>query len=121
MPTGLTSVRCFEFLGVPGVLSFWTFAPNTAARFGGFVGFLIAGIFGFVASCGARMAMPGPDPLGIVGTIAIGMAGAAIGYFIGTLVGDTLQEVEPRSLSLAVIGGLTVLFCYRAFAIRYTE
>jgi uncharacterized membrane protein YeaQ/YmgE (transglycosylase-associated protein family) len=75
-------------------------------------------VLGFVAGAVARLVMPGPDPLGFVGTILLGMGGAVLGGVIGTFTGGTVTGFDYRSLIMAVIGSLTLLICLRTYAMR---
>ncbi len=43
-------------------------------------------IAGFIAGALARLLMPGRDPLGILGTIVLGIAGSFVGGFLQNLV-----------------------------------
>jgi uncharacterized membrane protein YeaQ/YmgE (transglycosylase-associated protein family) len=57
--------------------------------------------------------MPGKAPGGIIVTIILGIVGAVVGGFIGTQInfGD-VHGFDPRSMALAVGGGVLVLFLY---------
>jgi uncharacterized membrane protein YeaQ/YmgE (transglycosylase-associated protein family) len=83
------------------------------------MGILFGILFGLVAGGVAKVVMPGPDPLGIVGTILLGMAGALIGGLLGMVAGSgALIGFDFRSLVMAMIGSLIVLFSYRCLAMR---
>jgi uncharacterized membrane protein YeaQ/YmgE (transglycosylase-associated protein family) len=83
------------------------------------MGLLLWIVFGIVAGSVAKLLMPGPDRLGIVGTIFVGVAGAIVGGFIGALSGaGGFIGFDFRSLLMAIIGSLLVLFCYRSFSMR---
>jgi uncharacterized membrane protein YeaQ/YmgE (transglycosylase-associated protein family) len=83
------------------------------------MGLLLWIVFGIIAGSVARLLMPGPDRLGIVGTMLVGVAGAVVGGFIGALSGaGGLIGFDVRSLLMAIIGSLAVLFCYRTFSMR---
>lgn len=75
-------------------------------------------LLGLAAGAVARQVMPGPDPLGLVGTILVGIAGAVLGGVIGTLTGGTYPGFDYRSLLMATIGSLALLICLRAYAMR---
>jgi uncharacterized membrane protein YeaQ/YmgE (transglycosylase-associated protein family) len=58
--------------------------------------------------------MPGDDPGGIIITILLGIAGAFVGGFLGSLVGlGGVSGFNVGSLLLAVGGALLILFGYR--------
>ncbi len=79
-------------------------------------------IFGLIAGAIAQLIVPGDDPggrgfLGILITIAIGVAGAVIGGFIGAALGfGGVNQFDLRSLAIAVVGGVVLLFIWRAAA-----
>ena len=53
----------------------------------GLIAFLISlAVLGLVIGALARLALPGPDPMGIGMTIAIGLAGSFIGGIITSLI-----------------------------------
>jgi uncharacterized membrane protein YeaQ/YmgE (transglycosylase-associated protein family) len=47
------------------------------------IGFIIMlAVVGFIVGAIARLLMPGRDPIGLVGTIALGIAGSFVGGFL---------------------------------------
>ena len=71
-------------------------------------------IFGLLAGAIAKFIMPGPDPGGIIVTILIGIAGAFVGGFIGSFLGfGGVAEFDIRSLLIAVLGSIVLLFVFR--------
>ena len=82
------------------------------------MGIVIWIVAGLVLGAFARAVMPGPEPLGRVGAIALGIAGAVLGGAIGTVAGGSLMSLDFRSLLMAVIGSLFALLCYRSWAMR---
>jgi uncharacterized membrane protein YeaQ/YmgE (transglycosylase-associated protein family) len=74
-------------------------------------------ILGIVAGFAARALMPGRDPMGLLATIALGIVGSLIGFFLFTEVlgiGDD-QMFDLGGLIGAVIGSLIALAAYRRF------
>ena len=70
-------------------------------------------IFGLIAGAAAKFIMPGKDPGGIIITILIGIAGALVGGFIGSLLGlGDITGFNIGSLLLAIGGALLLLFIY---------
>ena len=71
-------------------------------------------ILGLVVGALAKLIMPGKDPGGIIVTILIGIAGAFLGGFLGTLanIGD-VTGFNFKSILLATAGALVLLFLYR--------
>ena len=83
------------------------------------MGLLLWIVFGIAAGSVAKLAMPGPDRLGMFGTIFVGIAGGVIGGFIGAVFGSAgVTGFDFRSFLMALIGSLAVLFCYRSFSMR---
>jgi uncharacterized membrane protein YeaQ/YmgE (transglycosylase-associated protein family) len=80
---------------------------------------MIMGIFswillGLLAGILAKFILPGKDEGGFVVTTLLGIAGAFIGGWIGSIVGfGTVGEFSLGSLTTAVIGALVLLFVYR--------
>ena len=76
-------------------------------------------LFGILAGSVATLVMPGPDRLGVIGTILVGVAGAVMGGLIGAVLGGIgVLAFDFRSLLMAIIGSLAVLFCYRTYSMR---
>ena len=55
-----------------------------------FIYFLLVGL---VVGVVARLLMPGPDPIGILGTIIVGCVGALIGGYLWTAIFETNDGV----------------------------
>ena len=76
-----------------------------------FVGFLVfMFVWGLVVGALARFALPGPDPLSIWWTAALGVSGSLVGGLLGmTFFGTT------GGLLLAVVAATALLALYRRF------
>jgi len=85
------------------------------------MGIILWIVLGFVAGSLARIVMPGPNPLGLVGTILLGIGGAVLGGLIGTFTGGTVTGFDFRSLIMAVIGSLVLLMGLRTYSMRWSE
>ncbi len=71
-------------------------------------------LMGLVVGLLARLVMPGRDPAGIIITILLGIAGAFVGGYIGSLLGlGTVTGFDVRSLLLAIGGAVLLLLLYR--------
>ena len=71
-------------------------------------------LMGLIVGVLAKWIMPGEDPGGIFITILIGIAGAFLGGFIGSVIGlGSVTGFDLISLALAVGGALLLLFGYR--------
>jgi uncharacterized membrane protein YeaQ/YmgE (transglycosylase-associated protein family) len=81
------------------------------------LGMIIAAIvIGIIAGYLGRLLLPGPDPMGFVGTVAAGILGSLVGFFIFTTVlgiGDN-DKFDLGGIVGAVIGTMIVLAVYRA-------
>ena len=76
-------------------------------------------IFGLIAGILAKWIMPGNDPGGLIITILIGIAGAFVGGYIGTLLGfGSISGFDLRSFLIAVGGGVLLLWLYRVAKAR---
>jgi uncharacterized membrane protein YeaQ/YmgE (transglycosylase-associated protein family) len=74
-------------------------------------------IIGLIAGALARLLVPGPDPMGVGGTILLGIVGSFIGGFLGwALFGHDLDDgaVQASGLLGSVIGAVIALLIYRA-------
>jgi uncharacterized membrane protein YeaQ/YmgE (transglycosylase-associated protein family) len=75
------------------------------------LGFIIALLLGgLVIGALARLALPGPDPMGIIATIGLGLGGSLIGGILGELLFG-----RPGGFILALIGAILLLYLYRRF------
>jgi uncharacterized membrane protein YeaQ/YmgE (transglycosylase-associated protein family) len=71
-------------------------------------------IFGLVAGALAKLITPGNDPGGCLVTILLGIAGAALGGWIGTQLGfGSITGFDLRSLGMAIFGSFLLLVIYR--------
>jgi uncharacterized membrane protein YeaQ/YmgE (transglycosylase-associated protein family) len=78
------------------------------------MGFLTWIILGLVVGIIAKWIMPGDDPGGIFITMGLGIAGAFVGGFIGSLFGiGEVSGFNLVSIALATIGALALLWLYR--------
>ena len=82
------------------------------------LGFVIVLLLvGLVAGFLARAIVPGPDPMGAVGTIVLGIVGSFIGGFLGYALfhKDSSQgALQPAGLIGSLIGAVIALLIYRA-------
>ena len=80
----------------------------------GFIIYLL--LVGLVAGFIARALVPGPDPMGVVGTIVLGIIGSFVGGFLGyVLFGHDFNEgaLQASGLIGSIIGAIVVLLVYR--------
>jgi uncharacterized membrane protein YeaQ/YmgE (transglycosylase-associated protein family) len=81
------------------------------------IGELIAAIIiGIIAGYLGRALLPGPDPMGFVGTVLVGIVGALVGWVIFTYllgIGDE-DKFDLGGIIGAIIGTMLVLLVLRA-------
>jgi uncharacterized membrane protein YeaQ/YmgE (transglycosylase-associated protein family) len=81
------------------------------------LGELIAAIIiGIIAGYIGRALLPGPDPMGFVGTVIVGIVGALVGWVIFTYllgIGDQ-DKFDLGGIIGAIIGTMLVLILLRA-------
>lgn len=71
-------------------------------------------VLGLVVGIVAKWLMPGPDGGGFVLTILLGIAGAFVGGFIGSLLGlGSVSGFDLGSVALAIGGALLLLWGHR--------
>ena len=74
----------------------------------GFILFIL--LWGFIIGGLARFAIPGPDPMPIWMTIAIGIGGSLIGGIVSRLLFGT-----PVSFFFAFLGAVLLVVLYRKY------
>jgi len=81
------------------------------------IGELIAAIvIGIIAGYLGRALLPGPDPMGFVGTVAVGIVGALVGWLAFTYllgIGDK-DKFDLGGIIGAILGTMLVLVVLRA-------
>jgi uncharacterized membrane protein YeaQ/YmgE (transglycosylase-associated protein family) len=72
-------------------------------------------LVGLIAGVLAKIAMPGPDPGGIIITMVIGIVGALLGGFIlnNLLGGPGVTGFNLSSILVATLGSIILLAVYR--------
>ncbi|HEY9450161.1 MAG TPA: GlsB/YeaQ/YmgE family stress response membrane protein [Gemmatimonadaceae bacterium] len=73
-------------------------------------------LLGLIAGALAKFLVPGRDPAGCIITIVLGIAGALLGGWIGSLVGwgqISQTRFDSRSIALATLGAILVLLAGR--------
>jgi uncharacterized membrane protein YeaQ/YmgE (transglycosylase-associated protein family) len=83
------------------------------------ISFIIWIILGFLAGLVAKAIMPGPDGGGFILTTILGIVGAVVGGFVGSLLGYPMASSFDNiggslvSFIFSVIGAIVVLAIYR--------
>ncbi|MFK7987716.1 MAG: GlsB/YeaQ/YmgE family stress response membrane protein [Sandaracinaceae bacterium] len=78
------------------------------------MGLLVWLVLGLVAGALGKFLMPGKDGGGWLVTIGLGIVGAMVGGYVGSLFGlGSVTGLNPTSVGLATGGAVLVLFAYR--------
>jgi uncharacterized membrane protein YeaQ/YmgE (transglycosylase-associated protein family) len=81
--------------------------------------FIIVLLFvGLIAGAIARLLVPGRDPMGLFGTIGLGVIGSFVGGFLQNLIffhSLSLFRLHPTGLIGSIIGSIIVLLISRIF------
>jgi uncharacterized membrane protein YeaQ/YmgE (transglycosylase-associated protein family) len=81
----------------------------------GIIAFLIVGLIaGFIA----RALVPGPDPMGWLGTMILGIVGSFVGGTLAALVFGGTLDLSPSGIIGSIIGAIIVLLIWRAMGGR---
>lgn len=74
-------------------------------------------IIGLIAGALARLVVPGPDPMGLWGTMGLGVVGSLIGGFLGWLLFNTdasAGAIQFSGLFGSFVGAVIALLVWRA-------
>jgi len=74
-------------------------------------------LFGLIVGALAKLVMPGRDPGGIIVTMALGMAGALVGGFIGRSLGWHGPN-DGAGFFVSLLGAILLLWLYRMIVAR---
>jgi uncharacterized membrane protein YeaQ/YmgE (transglycosylase-associated protein family) len=76
-------------------------------------------LFGLIVGAVAKLLMPGRDPGGFIVTMALGIAGALLGGFLGRSAG-WYGPNDSAGFLMSVLGAVVLLFLYRLLFVRRT-
>lgn len=68
-------------------------------------------VFGLVVGGIARLLVPGQDPIGCLGTMALGIAGSIVGGFLGYMIFG--KPYAPANFLGALVGAVIVVLIQR--------
>jgi len=72
-------------------------------------------VMGLIVGLLARFIMPGKDPRGFIITILLGIGGALLGGYLGTVLGlGTVTGFDLKSILIATGGSIIILLIFRA-------
>jgi uncharacterized membrane protein YeaQ/YmgE (transglycosylase-associated protein family) len=78
------------------------------------MGLIVFLIVGLIAGFIARALVPGPDRMGWLGTMILGIVGSFVGGTLAALLFGGTLDVSPTGLVGSVIGAIVVLLIWRA-------
>ena len=82
------------------------------------MGLIVFLIVGLIAGFIARALVPGPDPMGWVGTMVLGVVGSFVGGTIAALLFGGTLDLTPSGLVGSVLGAILVLLIWRSMGGR---
>jgi uncharacterized membrane protein YeaQ/YmgE (transglycosylase-associated protein family) len=77
-------------------------------------------IVGLIAGALARLLVPGHDPMGVLGTMVLGLVGSVLGGLIANALTNGDQNFNPAGLIGSILGAVVVLLIYRSVRSRST-
>jgi uncharacterized membrane protein YeaQ/YmgE (transglycosylase-associated protein family) len=84
------------------------------------VGLIMFLLIGLVAGFIARALVPGPDPMGWLGTMVLGIVGSLVGGTLAALLFGGSLEVNAAGLVGSILGAIIVLLIWRSIGGRAT-
>ena len=84
------------------------------------MGLIMFLLIGLVAGFIARALVPGPDPMGWLGTMVLGIVGSLVGGTLAALLFGGSLEVNAAGLVGSIIGAIIVLLIWRSIGGRAT-
>ena len=82
------------------------------------MGIIVFLIVGLIAGFIARALVPGPDPMGWLGTMILGIVGSFVGGTLAALVFGGTLDLSASGLVGSIIGAIIVLLIWRAMSGR---
>jgi uncharacterized membrane protein YeaQ/YmgE (transglycosylase-associated protein family) len=76
-------------------------------------------LFGVIVGVVAKLLMPGRDPGGFIVTMALGIAGALLGGFLGRAAG-WYGPNDNAGFLMSVLGAILLLVLYRMLFVKKT-
>ncbi len=82
------------------------------------MGIIVFLIVGLIAGFIARALVPGPDPMGWLGTMILGIVGSFVGGTLAALIFGGTLELSASGIIGSIIGAIIVLLIWRAMGGR---
>lgn len=73
-------------------------------------------VVGLIAGAAARLLVPGRDPMGWLGTLALGLVGSLLGGWLGMILTERQDAFSPAGLIGSIVGAVIALLAYRALS-----
>ena len=71
-------------------------------------------LVGLVAGAVARLVVPGRDPMGLLGTLVLGLVGSVVGGWLAVVLTDRkMDEFTAAGLLGSILGAIVALIVYR--------
>jgi uncharacterized membrane protein YeaQ/YmgE (transglycosylase-associated protein family) len=74
-------------------------------------------VYGLIVGSLAKLLHPGEDPIGLLPTLGIGVAGSYIGGLINWVVGSG-EPFSSSGLIMGVVGGVIMCWAYRNYRLN---
>ena len=84
------------------------------------MGLIMFLLIGLVAGFIARALVPGPDPMGWLGTMVLGIVGSLVGGTLAALLFGGSLEINAAGLIGSILGAIIVLIIWRQIGGRAT-
>lgn len=78
------------------------------------MGLIVFLVVGLIAGFIARALVPGPDPMGWVGTMVLGIIGSFVGGTLAALLFGGTLEINAAGIIGSIVGSIIVLLIWRA-------
>lgn len=78
------------------------------------MGLILFLIVGLIAGFIARWLVPGPDTMGWLGTMILGIIGSFVGGTLAALLFGGTLDITPAGLVGSIVGSIVVLLVWRA-------
>ena len=78
------------------------------------MGLILFLIVGLIAGFIARALVPGPDPMGWLGTMVLGVVGSFVGGTLAALLFGGTLDLTASGLVGSILGAIIVLLIWRA-------
>lgn len=75
---------------------------------------IVFALVGAIAGYLARFLLPGRDPMGCIGTMALGMAGSFVGGTLASLLFEDEFALNPSGFIGSLVGAIIILLIIRA-------